>query len=271
MDSASTAPTSWRQRLAVQLYSFHDDLERDLPGTLRRIKALGFDRVETYPVAGVSASQLRAALDAADLVAVSAHMPWERIASDPGAVIADVRILGAEQFGPGSIGMFDGRPFRSMTTAEARQVGAALKRACAAARSANLRVFIHIHGNELAPVSGTAPLDHMLRAAEACFEIEADLAWVTWAGGDPAAFIRRYSNRVRSLHLKDLASAAVGQDMARLGPASFPPIGQGSIAWGAVMRAARLAGVTHYVIEDESRNPERQIPQSLGFLNSISN
>ena len=93
--SASQSPPQWRDGMAIQLYSFHRDLERDLPGTLRRIKALGFDRVETYPIANVSAVQLRAALDAAGLDAVSAHMPWDRIKSDITGVIADARVLGA--------------------------------------------------------------------------------------------------------------------------------------------------------------------------------
>ena len=101
--------------MAIQLYSFNRDLERDLSGTLWRIKALGFDRVETYPVSGSSAQQLRAALDAAGLDAVSAHMSWDRIKSDIAGVIADARILGVKQFGPGSINLFDGRRFRTMT------------------------------------------------------------------------------------------------------------------------------------------------------------
>lgn len=264
------AAPAWRQGMAIQLYSFHRDLERDLPGTLRRIKALGFDRVETYPVKDVSPAQLRAALDAARLDAVSAHMPWDRIKTDIAGVIADVRTLGAEQFGPGSINLFDGRPFRPMTLPEAEDAGAHLKRACAAARSANLRVFIHTHGNEFAPSGGTTPLDRMLQSAGNCFEIEADLAWVKWAGADPAAFIRRHGRRVSSLHVKDIAAAAIGREFGSFDSSSFTVAGQGSIDWPEVMRAARAAGVRHYVIEDESADPAGQIPQSLTFLDAIS-
>ena len=126
--SASSSP-HWRGGMAIQLWTFHSDLERDLPGTLERIKALGFDRVETYPVKDVSSAQLRAALDQAGLDAVSAHMPWDRIKSDIAGVIADARMLGVDQFGPGSINLFDGRPFRVMTVDDAVEAGAHLKRA----------------------------------------------------------------------------------------------------------------------------------------------
>ena len=269
-DTAAGALPAWRQAMAIQLYSFHRDLERDLPGTLRRIKALGFDRVETYPVKDVSASQLREALDAAGLDAISAHMPWDRIKTDVAGVIVDARVLGAEQFGPGSINLFDGKPFRTMSLAEADEAGGHIKRACAAARSANLRVFIHTHGNELARIGDTTPLDRMLQRAGDCFDIQADLTWVRWAGVDPAAFIRRHGRKVSSLHVKDIAAAAVGREFGSIHPSSFTVLGQGSIDWPVVMRAARSAGVRHYVIEDESADPARQIPQTLEYLNRIS-
>jgi sugar phosphate isomerase/epimerase len=256
--------------MAIQLYSFHNDIDKDLAGTLRRVKALGFDKVETYPIGGVTATQLRAALDAAGLKAVSAHMPWDRIQSDPAGVVADVRILGAEQFGPGSIGMFDGKPFRVMSLAEAQQAGEALKRACAAADAAGMRVFIHTHGNEFGPSVGTAPLDRMSEAADNCFDLEADITWVKWAGVDPAQLIQRYGKRVSSLHVKDIAARAIGQDIGKIDHKDLTVLGQGSVDWPAVMRASRAAGVRHYIIEDESPDPAGQIPHSLAYLDSIA-
>ena len=260
----------WRSGMAIQLYSFHQDLERDLPGTLRRIRALGFERVETYPVANVSAAQLRAALDAAGLRAVSAHLPWDRIKSDLPGVIADAKTLGVAQFGPGSINLFDGRGFRNMTLADAEQAGETLKLACRAARRGGLRVFIHTHGNEFARIGDTTPLDRMSRTAANCFDIEADLTWVKWSGTDPAGFIRRYGARVTSLHLKDITSAAIGKEPGQIPPENFPSLGRGSIDWAEVMRASAAAGVRHYIIEDESADPAGQIPHSLAYLASLS-
>ena len=265
---AGTTP-QWRKGMAIQLYTFHRDLERDLPGTLRRIKGLGFDRVETYPIGGLTARQLRAELDAAGLVAVSAHMPWDRIKTDIGGVIADARVLGIDQFGPGSINLFDGKPFRTMSLAEAEEAGAHLKRACAAARSAQMRVFVHIHGNEFGAGGGAAPLDRMLESAGKCFDIQADVAWVKWANADPAEFIRRHGSRITSLHVKDIAAAAVGKEFGSFGPEAFTIVGRGSIDWGDVMRAARASAVRYYIIEDESADPERHIRHSLSNLDKI--
>ena len=267
---APPAAPAWRSGMAIQLYSFHQDLGRDLAGTLQRIKALGFDRVETYPVAGVTPAQLRAALDAAELKAVSAHMPWDRIKSDPEGVVADAKILGVEQFGPGSINLFDGKGFRNLTLADAEDAGAELSEACAAAREAGMRVFIHTHGNEFPEIAGTTPLDRMISASGGCFDIEADIYWVKWGGEDPAEFIRRYGSRVSSLHVKDMGAGAAGVEPGRIGKNEFPIAGQGVIDMPAVMRASREAGVRWYIVEDESADPAAQIPHSLVYLDGLA-
>ncbi|MFN3389627.1 MAG: sugar phosphate isomerase/epimerase family protein, partial [Allosphingosinicella sp.] len=162
------------------------------------------------------------------------------------------------------------RGFRNMSLADAEAAGRALKAACAAAAAAGMRVFIHTHGNEFAPVGGTTPLERMSEASDSCFDIEADIFWVKWAGEDPAAFIRRYGSRVTSLHLKDIGAAGLGKPQDKLPPESFTILGQGSVDWPAVMAASRAAGVRHYIIEDESADPARQIPPSIAYLDSIA-
>ena len=271
MGSATAADQpAWRNGLAIQLFSFHKQLETDLPGTLAKIKALGFDRVETYPVANTTPAQLRAALDAAGLKAVSAHMPIDRIRDDLPGVIADAKTLGVEQFGPGSINLFDGKGFRQMPLDVADQSGETLKKACAAAKEAGLRVFIHTHGNEFAKIDGTTPLDRMSQKANNCFDIEADIYWVKWAGTDPVALVKRYGHRVSSLHVKDMGPGAAGHEPGKIASSEFPPAGNGIMDLKGLMQAAKTAGVRWYIIEDESDNPAGQIPQSLAYLDSIA-
>ena len=41
------------------------------------------------------------------------------------------------------------------------------------------------------------------------------------------------------------------------------------IDWPSVLRAAKKAGVKWYFLEDESPTVEKQIPQSLSFLEQV--
>ena len=64
-----------------------------------------------------------------------------------------------------------------------------------------------------------------------------DVAHLTAGGGDPAALIRRYADRVVYAHLKDF----------RADPFAFLPLGTGSIDFPAVIDALREAGLDDWV------------------------
>jgi hypothetical protein len=46
--SVMAAASTDNCKVGVQLYSFRSDLDKDLPGTLARIKQLGVDCIEPY-------------------------------------------------------------------------------------------------------------------------------------------------------------------------------------------------------------------------------
>jgi inosose dehydratase len=65
-----------------------------------------------------------------------------------------------------------------------------------------------------------------------------DTAHLVAGGGDPAALIRRYSNRLRHVHLKD-----VHPD-----PLRFLPLGEGDVDRAGVIGALREAGYDGWLI-----------------------
>ena len=68
--------------IGVQLYSFREYLKSDVPGTLSKVRALGFREVEGAGLWRQTAAGLRAALDTAGLRCTSAHMGFERRFAD---------------------------------------------------------------------------------------------------------------------------------------------------------------------------------------------
>ena len=61
--------------IGLQLYSVSQDLVSDVPGTLRRLRAIGYRQVETAGFAGLTAKAFRAQLDQAGLTCLSMHLP----------------------------------------------------------------------------------------------------------------------------------------------------------------------------------------------------
>ena len=62
--------------LGVQLYSVRNAISTNVPGTLARVRALGFREVELAGTYGLTAAQFRAELDRAGLRATSMHVGY---------------------------------------------------------------------------------------------------------------------------------------------------------------------------------------------------
>ena len=79
---------------ALQLYTVRDHLERDVPGTLKRVKDAGYDYVELAGMGPYGPREYSALLAGAGLTAISSHFGFEEITKNTSAVIETVQALG---------------------------------------------------------------------------------------------------------------------------------------------------------------------------------
>lgn len=258
--------TSLNGPLGLQLWSLREYLPKDLPGTLAKVRALGFREVEGAGLWGHTAADLRAALDAAGLHCRSAHMGFERLRDDLPGALAEAKALGAAWV------VCPWIPHNSAFTREdALKSAEAFNRFGKAAQTAGLRFAYHCHGYEFVP-SGEGTLFETLAgatdAASVMFQI--DVFHAFHGGADPVKLIERYAGRVPSLHLKDLAKGLQVKAGTATAPADADvPLGTGQLDMPAILRAAMKAGTTMYFIEDESADPLGHIPKSIAFVESF--
>lgn len=64
-------------KVALQLYSVRDEMEKDMESALRAVKAMGYDYVEFAGYCGHSAEEVRRMLDTIGLECVSVHQGYE--------------------------------------------------------------------------------------------------------------------------------------------------------------------------------------------------
>ena len=69
--------------IAIQLYSVRDDMAADFEGTLKKVKALGYEGVEFAGLFGKSAAEIKKMCDEIGLVPISAHVPFVEMINDP--------------------------------------------------------------------------------------------------------------------------------------------------------------------------------------------
>lgn len=256
-------PQSVQLPFAVQLWSFRDDFARDVAGTLRRVRELGFTQVELAGTYNLTAREFRAELDKAGLQAISMHIEYDTARDKLDAVIRDARILGV-----GDVGVpWIRSPFTKSDCLAAIKV---FNRAGRALAAQGLRFFYHLHGYEFVKAENGTLFDlFMAKTDPRWVFLQLDTYHVAYPGQDPVRLLKRYPRRFISIHLKDLRKDTTGDDSGDYKEADEVPIGQGKIDWPELLKTAKRQGIRSYIIENETRTVWSGIRESLAYLKTV--
>ena len=243
--------------IALQLYSVRDDLAADFYGTLKKVRALGYDGVEFAGLFGHSAGQVKAWLTELDLIPVSAHVPFVDMMANPD-ILDDYRAIGCryvvipyltEEYRPGQEKFAEVIAGAKMLGEKANQLG--------------MRLCYHNHDFEFVKLGEEYALDVLYREVpDTLLHTQIDTCWVAVAGEDPAAYVRKYAGRAGIVHLKDYAGqksermyALIGIDDGAQGEDTgafeFRPVGYGKQDFPAILAACEDAGAEWVVVEQD--------------------
>ena len=263
--------------LAAQLWTFRDDLEKDVPGTLKKIKILGIDYVEGFnaPYITTHPDEFKSHLDAAGLKMFALH--WNNLndwRKDPTVIMETARRLGAHYTG---IAWLKESKADTVTLKVVNEAADILTKACRQAQAAGLQLYYHIHGYELQPMADQKTFfdSFVSRIDYNCVRLEADLFWVTYAGGNPVQFIDKYREGVELLHIKNMSDQVptgvfTGADFmpSDMPAQSWVPLGKGKIDYRAVFQKAKQIGVKWYILEMDKYDGDvyAAVDSSLAFI-----
>lgn len=256
--------------VGVQLWSFREDFKKgDVPGTLARVRALGFREVELAGAYGLTAERFRQLLDSVGLRATAMHVGYEMFRDSLPAVLAQAKALGVQYLGTAWIPHPDG----PISEAQARKAAADFNKWGAAAKQQGVQFFYHMHGYEFKPgPNGTTPMDVLMQQTDSNdVKYEMDVFWISRPGADPAAWLRKYPSRWKLMHIKDMKQGtATDVHTGSADPdSSEVPVGTGRIDYKGVLKAAKEIGLEKYYIEDETKDPYATVPQSIRWLESV--
>lgn len=244
--------------LAAQLWTFRYDLEKDIPGTLKKIKDLGINYVEGFdaPYIVGNPDAFKSQLDAAGLKMFALH--WNELndwRKDPTLILNTAKKLGAHYTGIAWLKVVKEDTVTLDVVNEAADI---LTKACPQAKEAGLQLYYHIHGYELQPMEDQKTFfdSFVSRIDPGCVRLEADIFWVAYAGQDPVQFMDKYKDGVELLHIKNMANHVptgvfTGADFM---PPDMPannwvPLGKGQIDYKSVFQKGREIGVKWYILE----------------------
>jgi sugar phosphate isomerase/epimerase len=112
-------------------------------------------------------------------------------------------------------------------------------------RAAGMKMGFHTDAAVWRTLDGQSATEEMMRRLDPrLVSIQMDFGTIVQTGSDGAAILERWPGRFFSVHLRDAKRPV---DTYAYLPAA--PLGTGEVDWTRVLRAARKAGVTSYVME----------------------
>jgi sugar phosphate isomerase/epimerase len=249
-------------------YCFDSYFRKDVPGTLDKIKAMGITNVEFSNFFGKTPDSLRILLDQRGMRCTSIGIGYADCQNKMESVIKNAKILGAEFVRVASIphpGNFQDLDAETVKKAaiDFNIFGKKLK-------ENGLQFCYHNHGPEFKPAGALGEgtfYDYLMQNTDPAYVFfEIDVLWVYAPGQDPVALLKKYPDRFKLMHLKDMKKTAVRG-------VSNPPevIGSGQIDIEGILRAAQKTAIKYIYIEIEggSNISNVQIPPSLVYLSGL--
>lgn len=269
----------------VQLWSVRDLLAKDAFGTIEAIGELGFNSVELFGLGGVQASsaqifglefdELLGVLNASGLSARHSHIVenWQdndavaRVAEQLGIEV--IILAAAEEF-------FDRQAVEFIPATSVDQVRNLADRLNIAGkryRRHGITFGYHNHWTEFVPVENQVPLDILIAHTDPDnVQFELDIAWLTAAGVDPAAYLERNLDRVISCHLKDIdqqKKLPIPPSTDNYVDAALEP-GAGTVDFAPIIGLLAEGGVPNAFVEvDRSDDPLAAIQRGRLHLQSL--
>ncbi|HEV2207730.1 MAG TPA: sugar phosphate isomerase/epimerase [Verrucomicrobiae bacterium] len=257
---------SFKGPVGLQLYSLRAQFAKDVPGTLDEVKSWGIKYVELAGTYGLSPAQFKSELAARGLVPISAHFDYNLYKNDPEKVAAEAKALGLQYAGCAWI-PHEG-DFTEQTCREAITV---FNHAGEVMARHGLKFFYHVHGFEFQPYKDGTLLDLLFQETNPKYvNYQMDIFWIVFPGQDPVKLLEKYPHRWQLAHLKDMRKGTVtGALTGGTDVKNDAALGTGMMDMPAILRAAKKAGVKWYFIEDESPWSEKQVPESLKYLEEV--
>jgi sugar phosphate isomerase/epimerase len=266
----AVAAVDYHDHLGLQLWSLRDQTKADVPAALDWVKAHGITEVETAGTGNLPAEEFSKLLKERGLKAVSAHMGYEALTKDLAGSIKTAKTLGVKYVMTAWIP--HGK--EGLTPELAHKAAADFSKWGEAFRAEGITYGYHPHGFEFVALpseGGKTAFDILVGETKPEFvSFEMDVFWVFHAGIDPAALLKKHSNRWSLIHVKDIRKGAVtGLSTGGAPPTDNVAVGTGQINWPEVLKAAQDVGVQHFFIEDETPTPLVCIPDSLKYLRAL--
>ncbi len=248
----------------IQLWTVKEDMLKDPKGTLKALASYGYKQIESFQGEkgvfwGMTAKEFKTYMDELDMNIVSTHCNPDytmkkETEKEFGQLVNDAASIGMKYLINPFLGSLK-------TQDEWKKAAEGLNRQGEIANKAGLRVAYHNHNFEFKKFAdGTMPETMLLDGTDPkLVDFEMDMFWVIKAGENPEEWLKKYSNRFKLCHIKDLYKdekvAELRKNKAEVmvldDVSASCDLGTGKIDFPKILSTAKANGVEYFIVEQE--------------------
>lgn len=222
--------------VGLQLYSVRSACEKDLPGTLEKVKAIGYSGVEFAGYYGRTAKDMRKLLDDNGLKCYGTHTGLDTLRGDNLKKTMEYnQILGNN---------FLICPWMTADSADGwKKLADEFNAMSDIVRKEGMYVGYHAHAHDFNKFGDERAWDIFFGGTKEEVIMQLDTSNCLDGGADPLEVLKRYPKRARSIHLKEH------------GDKGNAVIGSGDVKWDEVFKLCEKQKVVQcYIVEHERGN-----------------
>ena len=252
--------------LGIQTYTFRRSIGTDPAKVLDTIKMMGFTEIEGGGGGRMTPEEFKKLCDERKISILSTGANYDQLVRAPDSVVMRAKALGSKYVMCAWIPHDNG----VLTFENAKKAVEDFNKAGKILKDNGLIFCYHAHGYEFQPYENGTLLDYIFKNTNPEYvSFEMDIFWMQFGGGDPVALLKKYGDRWKLMHLKDMRKG-IKKDLTGLtSTENDVAFGTGELDIPSILKEAKKIGIKHYFIEDESNSIITQLPQSIAYLRSL--
>ena len=245
------------KRIGAQYYTIRDFCKtvEDFEASCEKVSRIGYKTVQLSAIGDFPPEDIKRILDKYGLKAVCTHRPAKDYEENLEETIRFHKEIGCSIAGLGAMPGFSGdEETVANFLAKYNPIAEELHKN-------GLTFAYHNHQFEFEKRGGKYVFDIIAENTDPeNFKFILDVYWLSYAGINPAKFIRRYKDRIACVHFKDMG--IIDRDIVMY------EVGQGNIDWDDVFAACEEANVGYALVEQDicRRDPFESLKMSYDFL-----
>lgn len=257
--------------IGLQLYTVGKEMDADPAATLKAVAAAGYKEVELSPLSKTPPKDVAQMVADAGLKNPSGHYILPDLLSKLNEMTDLAHLFGQEfmivtvpwvadpsRFKPdpaqGQFALFLAI-VSGLTLDDWKWNAEQFNKIGEQTKKAGLQLGYHNHNFEWRSFGGTTGYDEFLRLTDPeLVKLELDCGWATVAGQNPAAYLTKYPDRYRLLHIKDFRKGFTPRTALLAKDPGAPvgtELGRGAIDYRSIFPAAQKIKIRSIFVEQE--------------------